>query len=367
MTAAKPAIAETNTEEITAGRITATAPARPLEVPKPPSARRKQRDYFLRPLAEPEYGMWDAFVGRSPQGTLFHSTLWLEASNVPFKLFGCFREDELLGGFAASLTGSRAAGHPHPSLTPYLGLMLSKTGGKYVTSLSSNKWITAEFARLLKAEFNSLQFRCPPEIVDLQPFIWEGYQTGLRYTYRLPVSDLDAVLNNMDRGRRYALATAGRDGVVVEDGAPFDDVMRLSEKTFARQGLQASFRDAAFRFHSALADAGQCRGFLARGRNGDPIAGIWIAWDEKRSYLLISGYDDGVASRNGAALAVWHAIKFTCEELALPEFDFEGSMIPGVEQFFRKFGATLTPTYTLSLQPPPSLTRRVVSKVFGIR
>jgi len=43
---------------------------------------------------------------------------------------------------------------------------------------------------------------------------------------------------------------------------------------------------------------------------------------------------------------MWEAIKFTKNNLSLNEFDFEGSMVPQIEQFFRKFGGHLIPCYT---------------------
>ena len=60
---------------------------------------------------------------------------------------------------------------------------------------------------------------------------------------------------------------------------------------------------------------------------------------------------------------MWHTIKFTAINLKLPEFDFEGSMIPAVEQFYRKFGATLTPTYTVLYRRPVSFGQRVARKL----
>jgi hypothetical protein len=38
-------------------------------------------------------------------------------------------------------------------------------------------------------------------------------------------------------------------------------------------------------------------------------------------------------------------------------------MIPAVEQFFRKFGGTLIPTYTIQYHRPVSLGRRVARKI----
>ena len=49
---------------------------------------------------------------------------------------------------------------------------------------------------------------------------------------------------------------------------------------------------------------------------------------------------------------MWKAIKFSKEELGLAEFDFEGSMVPQIEQFFRKFGGILTPYYSVVWEKP---------------
>jgi hypothetical protein len=320
------------------------------------------RGYEIRALDTSEFARWDEFVRQSPQGTLFHTSLWLEALGAPFRLFGYFRGKELYGGFATGLIGRRCAGRPHPSLTPYLGILYPQSNAKYVTRISTEKEIARAFAAFLKNEFDRVDFRFPPEVVDLQPFIWEGFSAGLRYTYRLSLSSLKTILDNMDTKRRTKLASAERQGVQVEVGADFADVMRLSDRSFQRQGLMATIRPAAERVEATLRQAGRCLGFLACSREGEPLSSVWIAWDEKRAYCLLGGYEHSAKSNNAVSLAMWRTIQFTVTDLKLPEFDFEGSMIPAVEQFYRKFGATLTPTYTIHYQRP-TIGRRAARKL----
>jgi hypothetical protein len=320
--------------------------------------------YELRALLQEEFDQWDEFVKHSPQGTLFHSTLWLQAAAVPFVLYGCFRGGRLCGGCAVELVGEGAAAHS--ALTPYLGVLFQRPNAKYVTTLSTNKEIAAALAIFLKNQFSSLELRLPPEVEDLQPFLWQGFHAGVRYTYRLLLPDLDVVLHNMDSARRRNLGTAERAGVTIDSGAAFSDVMGLTEQSFRRQGLTVGFRDAALRFNAALEKAGHCRGFLARDRHGTALASVWIVWDEKRAYYLIGGYDDASRTNGAMPLAMWHAIRFTALELKLREFDFEGSMIPAVERFFRKFGGTLRPTYTLTYRKPASFGRRLVRRALQL-
>ena len=323
-------------------------------------------EYEIRELEKSEFPQWDNFVRHSPQGTLFHTPLWLEAAGVPFRLLGCFRGAELNGGFATAVFGNRHAGAPHPALTPYLGVLYQPSRGKYVTKISTDKAIGSAFAAFLKNEFDTVSIRFPPEVVDLQPFIWEGFEAGLRYTYRLPLNDLEQTLNNMDTHRRHNIVSAERQGVRIESGADFEEVLRLSERSFQRQGLATTIRPAAKRFELTLRAAGLCRAFLARSASGAPIGGVWIAWDDKRAYYLLGGYEQSAKSNNAVPLAMWRAIQYTASTLKLSEFDFEGSMIPAVEQFFRKFGAVLTPTYTVWHRKPIGLPRRVARKLMRV-
>ena len=114
------------------------------------------REYEIRALDQSEFARWDEFVQKSPQGTLFHTTLWLEASGVPFRLLGCFRGSEMHGGCAIGIVGRRTAGRPYPSLTPYLGVLYPLSDAKYVTEISNNKEIGSAFAVFLRSEFDSV-------------------------------------------------------------------------------------------------------------------------------------------------------------------------------------------------------------------
>ena len=303
------------------------------------AADKVSRQYEIRALEQSEFARWDEFVRRSPQGTLFHSTLWLENAGVPFRLLGCFRGGELHGGFALSLAGQRAAGRPHPAFTPYLGILYPQSNSKYVTEISNNKEIGTAFATFLKGEFSRVEeMPFAPEAVDLQPFIWQGFEVELRYTYRLALNSLEFVLDNMDAGRRRNLLNAEKQGVQIEIGAAFAEVLRLRQISFERQGLITTDGPTASRFETALRGANRCQVFLARSREGEPLGGVWIAWDEKRAYYLVGGYDHAAKSNNAVALAMWRAIQFTAVDLKLLSFDFEGSFFPAVERFFRKFG-----------------------------
>lgn len=72
------------------------------------------------------------------------------------------------------------------------------------------------------------------------------------------------------------------------------------------------------------------------------------------------GADPRYRSSGAASLTMWEAIKFAAT--VTKRFDFEGSMIEPIEQFFRSFGAVQKPYFTISKVSHP-----VVKVGLGLR
>ncbi len=304
--------------------------------------------FHVRALAKEEFRDWDKLVSESQQGTLFHKSFWLEASNLPFVILGCFdSNDQILGGIP--LPYQKKFGFTivrHPSLTPYLGVVFRKNDSKYVKCISREKEIACCLAEKVRemAHFAYIGFSF--DFVDIQPFIWQRYASRVRYTYVLELDNLEDAWQRMDAKRRNDITRAEKDGICVGDGDDFDCILALVDKTFARQGKKKkASRAVALRYNEVLSRKGRCKAFVARDKEGIAIATVYIAWDEKRSYYLLGGYDSENRHHGASAIAMWEAIRFTKEELGLNEFDFEGSMVPAIERFFRKFGGRITPHY----------------------
>ena len=322
----------------------------------------------VRKLEVNEYDNWDKFVTDSPQGTLFHKSYWLRTSGKEFRIYGYFKGEELFAGLpiacSVSKLGIKTASHP--LLTSYLGIVFRESKAKYVTRISDEKEMSRAIAARVKKDFDSISLQFTPFSTDLQPFIWEGFSSGIRYTYLLELDNLEDVWKGMDAKRRNDITRAEKDGIYVENSNDFKQTFALVEKTFERQGKEsASRKSVAFKYDEVLTTKGQCSSFLAKNSEGKAIAAVYLVWDEKRSYYLLGGYDTAESHHGASAIAMWKAIKFTKEELGLNQFDFEGSTIQSVEQFFRKFGGKLTPYYTVSWAKPSIKLSRMVRSIIG--
>jgi lipid II:glycine glycyltransferase (peptidoglycan interpeptide bridge formation enzyme) len=61
-------------------------------------------------------------------------------------------------------------------------------------------------------------------------------------------------------------------------------------------------------------------------------------WDDVRAYYLVGSKNPAAKDNNAMPALLWHAAKHS-KGLGKISLDFEGSMVPGVERFFRNFGA----------------------------
>jgi hypothetical protein len=112
--------------------------------------------------------------------------------------------------------------------------------------------------------------------------------------------------------------------------------------TLGKDGQKIHYSyDTFSRIHAICRERDAGRIYYAEDPQGRIHVAIFVIWDVHSAYYLISSIDPSQRNSGAATLLVHHAMT----ELAgkTKRFDFEGSMIPGVENSFRKFGAIQKP------------------------
>lgn len=121
--------------------------------------------------------------------------------------------------------------------------------------------------------------------------------------------------------------------------------MALIEKTYERQDKAEYFASLAGRVAQLVGQINQSRCFVARDKEGVPLAGICVMWDEKAAYYYLGGYNPE-GHRGAGALAIWQAMRYAHSVLKVQRFDFLGpGSVRHLERFFRDFGGNLIPTF----------------------
>lgn len=176
------------------------------------------------------------------------------------------------------------------------------------------------------------------------PFYWRGFQQRTHYSYVIePLGSSERIWSAFRGSVRTDIRKAEGSCVVSagEDTAP---LYGLLQQVFSRQRRSVPFSSFWLsRLYRRIQAHGSGRIYYARDENQQRItAGVLVVWDRASAYLLLTGRD--AAEEGGAvSLLIWKALQ------SLPEtvrrFDFEGSMLPGVESYFRSFGGERKPYF----------------------
>lgn len=282
---------------------------------------------------------WNEFVFRSMDATVFHSSAWLNGSHCDFCRIGVFESGEMLAAIVLQVDGlGRGC---LGSITPYLG-PISRP------DLSPDKR-RAGFrllAREVYSRMESPHFFSSPWCEDLQPFVLEGFQATLLYTFVLPLRGQGGWSQRSSGTLNRNLKAAKRDSLRAVSETDPSQLLRLVESSFQRQGITPWFSVAECEsLMTAMAKRRQSRCFVTLDEAKRPIAAVGIVWDDRRAHYILGGYDAGRAHRGGTSLAMEAALNFCTEQLSVESFDMEGSFIPGVEAFMRGFGGDLIPFF----------------------
>lgn len=279
------------------------------------------------------------------RATVFHQPEWLAQYGSSLHLYGIFSNEQLAGVFftyvqkKGPFTFFRT-----PPFTPHIGLFIPNQSSNPAKVLSETKRLTKEVADFFGDKSMSLVSCVLPHYhVDTQPFTWLQFKTSVQYTYHADLSQSASDLeNNMAAEHRNLLKKAIRDGIECLQTSDYSEVEKMVMKTFSRKNKELDetrLRSILFEF----ANPENSYAFIAR-REGKTIAAAFCLFDTTNAYYLLGGYDPEERHGGAGILCVNHALmhaKSTGKQL----FDFEGSMLPEVEKYFRAFGPKMIPYY----------------------
>ena len=203
------------------------------------------------------------------------------------------------------------------------------------------------------------------DFTDWLPFYWNGYSQTTRYTYLLKdLKNPDCLWENMSQQTRRNIKKAiERFHITVKQGIPIGDFMQVNRQTFERQGKKNT-QDTKVLQRLIEVCRQRKQGDLWGGYDteGRIHAAVFVVWQRQSAYYLAGGGATELRQSGAHSLVLWEAIQHTA---AFSEvFDLEGSMLPGVERFFREFGGIQTP-YSSINKGKPGLLDRFIVKLAG--
>ena len=186
-----------------------------------------------------------------------------------------------------------------------------------------------------------------PKLTNWLPLYWRGYQQTTRYTYRLPdIHDPEALFAAFQHNKRKNINKALKQDFQIGFDLPAEEFYAHHKASLATQGQEISYSLEQFQrmYQAAYQNQGGCTIWL-RDKDGALLCALFNLWDQQWGYDLISAIDPTTRSTGAPDLLVYRMIEFLSDKVS--GYDFEGSMIEGVEESFRHFGATQTPYFTI--------------------
>jgi hypothetical protein len=236
-----------------------------------------------------------------------------------------------------------------PPLTNRSGPWIAPGEGKRCTRYSRDGEL---LTRLIEQLPNSRWFvqNLHPELEYWVPLHWSGFQLHARLSYVIDnCSDTDELRRSFSEATRRQLKKAERNLVTAEiDASAMIDLIR---KTFGRQGKGMRVSPAVIEsVMEAISRRQAGRAVGALDSSGTVHAAALLVWDSKRIYYLVGGGDPALRSSGAGTLVLWDGLLEAATRGLT--FDFEGSMMPNVERFFRGFGARPSTYFSASKGSP---------------
>lgn len=294
-------------------------------------------------------------------GSAFVQSWWLNAMGDEVERFGIVATDgQLVGGFVLHSTNLKGISClANPPFTPHIGLFAKQNSSNPSRKVSATKELFKILVQYLESRSEKIiDVRLPFDYQDLQEFYWSDFDVSPRYTYRLDITQPEeGILASMDPKTRNAIKAAEAAGVEVSE-LPVSEIEGNVSSILKEKEAKVRF-DLLPEIFSSVAEENRISLIARSGQENEALAYCLVHVDE--AYYLFGGNKSSGAVGSSGSLVMWSAIK-EAKAKGVKVFDFEGSMIPGVEKFFRGFGGELTTYFTVQKIP---LIYRVAAKITG--
>jgi hypothetical protein len=301
----------------------------------------------VQTLKPHQYNQWNTFVDQSPQGDIFCYSWWLTSiTKSNFKILAIYENDEIVAGIPLALDNRGKVNIP--PLTRTLGVLYKmqdyQSARKKISA--ERKWLYELLKHIISDDF--VQMCMHHNFTDWLPFRWNGFSQTTRYTYILNYEKKTSgeLWNNLDLRNRKIIKKSNKNGIRVETTDDFDLIYHYESLSYERQDLkfEIPYNDLKF-LDDAIKERGYRIIFKATDNSNQVHAVLYVAFNKKSAYALLSGSDPNLRKQGGHTLILWEAVMYFSGRVDC--FNFGGSDIEKIESHLKGFGGTLTPYFQI--------------------
>lgn len=293
----------------------------------------------------------DLFTEKAePAIGVFGSKKWLAVYGEQLELIGVYKDEhQLIGGFYFLKTKKYGFNFVKlPPYTPHCGLFFISESKNRSSINNFSKEVMQDICNYFTAQKSSLTILAfPSEIIDLQPFIWDKYKVIPNYTYRIDLNrTIEEIKSNFDTKNRNVINKAVKEEISVSENSISQEELYKFFKGSLRSVGANVYEEELKNIFLNFADASNSFAMIAK-KDDKFYGAVFCVYDKDNCYYLLGGVDKGSGIQGVNNLLIQKSIE-KAKQLGCTTFDFEGSMLKGVEKFFRGFGPQLVPYYTVN-------------------
>lgn len=309
---------------------------------------------------------WNEFVAKSPNGTIFLTSDYLNNLDINFEAFYCLKSNELVGGFLAILDDKRdkIIGH---DLVIYDGILY-----RDFSKLNNSQKLSEEFkvqqavGEFVANNYSSAKITLHYSIKDVRPLLWVNYHSegpnfhpDIRYTSLIDLDEFTDeaeiekinLYQNASVARRQEIRYAKRDGVVTRLNNDVDKFIQMYQLTMERQEKESSQgylnemsilltdllnKELTFILEANIPESG----------NTGSMAVFLL--DSDRAYYLFGANDPEFRDKHTGTAVLWDSFYYLNKQ-GCRLLDLEGVNSPLRGWFKTSFGGKLQSYFSMDL------------------
>jgi hypothetical protein len=300
---------------------------------------------ITRFLKKEEFPAWNKYVDEHPEGTIFHKTDWLQLIDHDITICVIVNDEKIRAGVALIKTAKNGvSGYHIPPYTQYFSPLFGNAFPRNNSLTEEHFSINAILEEIKKA--GHIDFKLPQGHHSILPYHWKGFESSVSITHIISgtLADYLKELNkNKVRELKKLQLQVSTGEITIEETIAESELIHLLQQTVERKGFDAKSTIAV----NLVMKAGpsMSKKIIIRSREHGLLAFGFFPYDNKAVYNLINASvrvtDPVLKTVN--LLLLYQAIEFALNSNRT--FDFEGSMLPGVETFCRLMGGRQVPVY----------------------
>jgi hypothetical protein len=307
----------------------------------------------VRELDKSDLDEWSKLVKNSKHGCVFHSLAYISSNDDGVNIVGCFHNNELIAGMPIQTKnhyGILSTATSSPQLAPFGGIVYTESQSPKQKKKDSHrkKIFDSIMGYLSDIGFDGVDITFPYSVTDIRPFIWNGWDTQVKYTYMLNISNIN--MSDFSRDARTDISQANEQGVRVKVSEDIQLFYSIYQKTFENKGMDVPANKRYIeRIYNQISNNDSARLYLAESNAGEPIAGEIYLFDESVAHRWVAGTNPELRDSGGYSLLLYTAMEELSEE-GINKMNMMGGNIENLSRYASKFNPRLKPYYTAKFQ-----------------